>query len=186
MAYVSSTATIVLDNRPSGHQGLILNRLPSAILGKIELILQEYFQPVACRGGLGGRGRLVAKFWLPILVVNSGCQIFSKFPPFGITLRHPFWLTNLKLFLKAPWVPMKLTLRGERVLKKCILFGQSFLKKPKNAFLACFLKIFWQNKVLIVFSVSSENQIDRLKKGPQKSPPPPRKYTAHATVFNIL
>ena len=80
---------------------------------------------------------------------------------------------------------------GARVEKTHFLV-KIFQKVSRNAFFGLFLKkfdcgaeSFLQNRVLLLIYESSENQMSRPKKKGQenfrKTPPPPRKTSAHAT-----
>ena len=72
---------------------------------------------------------------------------------------------------------------GSARQKNAIFLVNIFQKVPKNAFLpvfekfACGAENFRQNRVLIVFSESSKNQIGRTGPGFEKATPPPRKVS---------
>ena len=93
----------------------------------------------------------------------SSSQGFDPWRPKGsplcTILRYPFWLTDFKIFLKAPWAP---------IYSK--FWGRIFSKRPKNAFFGLFSKIclrgrkIGQIRVFIVVGGSSENQFGRPKK----------------------
>ena len=59
-------------------------------------------------------------------------------PPFELIRDIHFWLTDPKIFLKAPLAPIYTNSKGDRAPKKRNFLVKIFQKKHKNAFLACF------------------------------------------------
>ena len=49
-----------------------------------------------------------------------------------------FWLTNLKMFLKAPWAPKYTNFEGGARAKNYNFLVKTFQKVLKTPFLACF------------------------------------------------
>ena len=104
-----------------------------------------------CAEGCRCEARFPPEFWLPN---------FPKCPTFRIILRHPFLADQPQNFTKGAFGANK-KFEGKRAPKKC-----NFLVRK----LACFLnklpaeqKVF-DKMVLVVFSESLQNQIDRPKK----------------------
>ena len=89
---------------------------------------------LSTRGGFRG-GRGVCK--RPFLRDSTPCRPNGS--PLCTILRY--LVIGPKNFLKAPWAPIKLTLRGERAPKKHNSLVKFFQKVPKNAFFDQFLKI---------------------------------------------
>ena len=105
-----------------------------------------------------------------------------------------FWLTDLRIFLKAPLEPIFAYFKGGTRAEKRDFSVDIFQKVPKNAFLAFFKiclrrRTFYQIKVFIVVWESSEKQFGRPKKKVDKifkffseNPPPTRQISRSAPV----
>ena len=110
------------------------------------------YEPGADLGGGGGGGGENGHF--------SGIRppADPKGPPFGTFWEIHFWLTDSKLFLKAPLAPIYKNFEGSARQKITRFFVKTFQKVPKNGFfdLFFFSKIclrrrkFGQNSVFLV------------------------------------
>ena len=120
-------------------------------------------------------GTAPLKFWLPNF--SKGSPLWYNFTTsvFGWTTSN-----SSKIF------------KGGASAEKTQFFCTNF---PKSALKRFFFCLFWQNRVLVVFSESSENQIDRHKKRSAKllhfflkNRPLEKFLRAHATElkFNII
>ena len=61
--------------------------------------------------------------------------------PLCTFLKYLFWLTDLKIFLKASSAPIYTNFEGGARAEKTQFFGLNFPKVPKTPFLACLFKI---------------------------------------------
>ena len=75
------------------------------------------------RGGGGGGGRALSGIPPPA---------DPKGPPFDTFLEIHFWLTDPKIFLKAPLAPIYTNFEGERAPKKTRFFCQIFSKSAQK------------------------------------------------------
>ena len=146
-------------------------------------------------GDLGGGG----------LKDSTTCR--SKGSPFVLFWDIHFWLTDPKIFLKAPLAPIYTNFKGERAPKKCNFLVKVFQKVSNKTFFVLFFffnklpaaQKIGQNRVFVVIWESSENPFGRFKKGWQSffgvdkiffksargrplPPPPPRENPRSAPV----
>ena len=142
---------------------------------------------------LGGRG--FGRF--PFLRDSTPCR--PKGSPLWTILRNPFWMTDLKIFRKAPLAPIYADFDGGARWKKTRFLVEIFQKVHKNPrFWPVFLKICLrcrnvsQSRLFIVFWESAENQFDRPKKGWKKisifffeNPPPFEKFDPRLHTHTI-
>ena len=97
------------------------------------------------------------------------CPLPTQRSPFVLFSDIHFWLTDLKIFLKAPLAPIYTNYEGERAPKKRALVN-FFPKSDSNTFLVCISKFYLRRKIFgqigisIMIWESSENQFGRPKK----------------------
>ena len=88
-----------------------------------------------------------------------------KGPPFDTFSEIHFWLTDPKIFLKAPSAPIHTNFEGERAPKKKRDFLSKFFKKcPKTAFLTVFSKICLRRSAQNLAEIGAKQCFGRARK----------------------